>query len=133
MQKTILAYNFTSERLQMLKVLAMMLRVQLRFIEHQQMLQPIGYFAGVQGVDEVTEIYSGDEAQQEMLILCGFTRPDLDRLLSAVKKSKLKQISLKAMLTPTNCKWTGLKLQQELLQEHAYMSGNKLPKPKHKV
>lgn len=133
MQKTILAYNFTSERLQMLKVLAMMLRVQLRIIEYQQMLQPIGYFAGVQGVDEVTEIYSGDEAQQEMLILCGFTRPDLDRLLSAVKKSKLKQISLKAMLTPTNCKWTGLKLQQELLQEHAYMSGNKESKPKHKV
>lgn len=83
MQKTILAYNFTSERLQMLKVLAMMLRVQLRIIEHQQMLQPIGYFAGVQGVDEVTEIYSGDGAQQEMLVLCGFTHPDLDRLLSS--------------------------------------------------
>lgn len=39
------------------------------------------------------------------------------------KKGKLRQVALKAMLTPTNCTWSGLQLLQELSQEHAYMHG----------
>ena len=70
MQKIILAYNFTPERLQALKLICMMLRTQLRAV-----------------------------------------------------KGKLRQVALKAMLTPTNCTWSGLQLLQELSQEHAYMHG----------
>ena len=66
-----------------------------------------------------------------MLILCGFNRPDLDRLLSAIRKGKLQSVALKAALTPTNALWSGVKLQGELAQEHAYMHGKKGPKPKH--
>ena len=36
---------------------------------------------------------------------------------------KLRQVALKAMLTPTNCTWSGLRLLSELSQEHAYMHG----------
>lgn len=123
MQKIILAYNFTPERLQALKLICMMLRTQLRAVKREELLQPVGYLAGLSEVAPVSEAYSGDEGQEEMLLMCGFSRQDLDRLLAAVKKGKLRQVALKAMLTPTNCTWNGLQLLQELSQEHAYMHG----------
>ena len=123
MQKIILAYNFTPERLQALKLICMMLRTQLRAVTREELLQPVGYLAGLPEVASVSEAYSGDEGQEEMLLMCGFSRQDLDRLLAAIKKGKLRQVALKAMLTPTNCTWSGLQLLQELSQEHAYMHG----------
>lgn len=123
MQKIILAYNFTPERLQALKLICMMLRTQLRAVARKELLQPVGYLAGLPEVASVSEVYSGDEGQEEMLLMCGFSRQDLDRLLAAVKKGKLRQVALKAMLTHTNCTWSGLQLLQELSQEHAYMHG----------
>lgn len=123
MQKIILAYNFTPERLQALKLICMMLRTQLRAVAREELLQPVGYLAGLSEVAPASEAYSGDEGQEEMLLMCGFSRQDLDRLLAAIKKGKLRQVALKAMLTPTNCTWNGLQLLQELSQEHAYMHG----------
>lgn len=123
MQKIILAYNFTPERLQALKLICMMLRTQLRAVKREELLQPVGYLAGLPEVASVEELYSGDDGQEEMLLMCGFSRQDLDRLLAAVKKGKLRQVALKVMLTPTNCTWSGLQLLQELSQEHAYMHG----------
>ncbi|MEE1193388.1 MAG: DUF3783 domain-containing protein [Phascolarctobacterium sp.] len=132
MAKLVLAYNFTGERLAALKLACMLVKSPLKVVPREQLLQPLGYLAGVPGVEPVAEEYAGSEAAEEMLILCGFNRPDLDRLLSAIRKGKLKQVALKAALTPTNALWSGVKLQGELAQEHAYMHGKQAPKPKHK-
>lgn len=132
MAKLVLAYNFTGERLAALKLACMLVKSPLKVVPREQLLQPLGYLAGVLGVEPVDEEYNGVEATEEMLILCGFNRPDLDRLLSAIRKGKLKQVALKAALTPTNALWSGVKLQGELAQEHAYMHGKQAPKPKHK-
>ena len=131
MQKIVLAYNFVPERLQALRLACMMLKVQLRSVPRSELLQPLGCLVGIEGVEPVEEAYEGDEAAAEMLVMCGFSRPDLDRLLSAIKKGKLKQVALKAMLTPYNMQWSGLQLQQELTQEHEYMHGKKASKPRH--
>ena len=131
MAKLVLAYNFTGERLAALKLACMLVKSPLKVVPREQLLQPLGYLAGVPGVEPVTEEYAGSEAAEEMLILCGFNRSELDRLLSAIRKGKLKQVALKAALTPTNALWSGVKLQGELAQEHAYMHGRKAPKPKH--
>ena len=131
MAKLVLAYNFTGERLAALKLACMLVKSPLKVVPREQLLQPLGYLAGVPGVEPVTEEYAGSEAAEEILILCGFNRPELDRLLSAIRKGKLKQVALKAALTPTNALWSGVKLQGELAQEHAYMHGRKAPKPKH--
>ena len=114
MNKMILAYNFTPERLAALKLLCMMLRVQLKPVERTQLLQPVGSLAGVPGVAPVPEEYTGAEATQELLLMCGFQRSDLDRLLAGIRKSKLQSVKLKAMLTPTNAQWSGLELLREL-------------------
>ena len=134
MQKIILAFNFTPERLQALKLICMMLRVQLRAVERSEMLQPVGYLAGVKDVASVDDVYEGEGAAKEMLLMCAFNRPDMDRLLAAIKKGELKQIELKAMLTPYNCMWSAVKLQEELDKEHAFMHDKKnAAKPKHKA
>ena len=131
MAKLVLAYNFTGERLAALKLACMLVKSPLKVVPREQLLQPLGYLAGVPGVEPVAEEYAGSEAAEEMLILCGFNRPELDRLLSAIRKGKLKQVALKAALTPTNALWSGVKLQGELAQEHEYMHGRKAPKPRH--
>ena len=134
MHKTILAFNFSAERLKALKLISMMLRVQLRAVARSEMAQPVGFLAGVPGVESAGEAYAGEEAQQEMLVLCAFTRPDLDRLLAAIKKSSLREVALKAMLTPHNAQWSALKLQAELAAEHNFMHDKKhTPKPQHKA
>lgn len=134
MHKTILAFNFTEERLKALKLISMMLRVQLRAVSRSEMNQPVGFLAGAAGIEPASEAYAGEEAQQEMLVLCAFTRPDLDRLLTAIKKSSLRQVALKAMLTPHNAKWSALQLQTELAAEHKFMHDKKnAPRPAHKA
>ena len=131
MPKLVLAYNFSEERLPALKLACMLVKAPLKVVPRQLLLEPVGYLAGVPGIEPVNELYAGDDAKEEMLILCGFNRPDLDRLLSAIRKGKLQSVALKAALTPTNALWNAVKLQSELAQEHAYMHGKGNPKPKH--
>ena len=121
MQKCVLAYNFTPERLGALRLVCMMLRVQLKAVPREALSQPVGYLAGVPGAEQADEAYAGDEAQEEMLVMCGFTRSDLDRLLAGIRKGRLGSVKLKAMLTQHNALWSGLALQKELAQEHEYM------------
>jgi len=121
MHKTVLAFNFTPQRLQALKLICMMLRVQLRSVERSEFNQPLGLLAGLGGLQAAAGSYDGDAAQEEMLLLCGFSRQDLDRLLAAIRKGALKQVRLKAMLTPTNCAWNALQLFDEISAEHEAM------------
>ena len=122
MHKTVLAFNFTPQRLQALKLICMMLRVQLRSVERSEFNQPLGLLAGLDGLQAIEGSYEGEAAQEEMLLLCGFTRQDLDRLLAAIRKGALKQVRLKAMLTPTNCTWNVLQLFEEISAEHEAMN-----------
>lgn len=129
--KKVLAYNFTEERLKALKIICMMLKAGCRAVTRAEMLQPAGYLAGIKGTEPAPGSYSGDEGKDECLLLCGFERGELDRFLLAVKKSPLKKVDLKAMLTPSNVNWSGLELIGELTKEHGYMKEHGVPAPDH--
>ncbi len=124
MLRTVLAYNFTAERLQLLRMAALLAKAQVKNVAREDMLQPVGFLAGVKDVAPVSEKYAGEEGAQEMILLCGFDRPALDKLLVAIKKSKLQKIELKAMLTPHNVTWSGVELLKEIAEEHEYMTQN---------
>lgn len=124
MLKSVLAYNFTAERLQALRLACMLVKAQLRPVAREDFSQPIGFLAGVPGIGSVQEAYAGQEAQDEMLVLCGFARPDLDKLLAAIRKGKLQKVELKAMLTQHNAGWSGVELLREISEEHEYMKNN---------
>ena len=154
MTKTVLAYNFNPERLQLLRQVCMVLKVNCKAVAPEQFDDAVGFLAGVkdcpqaavnppqnqedqlfEALEEAAQKAGKDPetvkkeaaeslaqaAQKEMVFLCGFDMHLLNRFLAAVKKGKLKNIELKAMLTPSNRQWSGRHLLQELAAEHVYM------------
>ena len=154
MNKVILAYHFSAERLAQLRQLCMMLKVGCKPVAAEEMNDAVGFLAGLkdcareavnppaneeaklqQALEEAAEKAGEDPtavkkaavqllmqaAQKEMVFLCGFDMPLLNRFLSALKRSKLKDVELKAMLTVHNRCWSGRHLLQELAAEHVYM------------
>ncbi len=133
MNKIILAYNFNKDRLQSLRLVCMMLKIQLKPVVRQDLLQPVGALLGIDGIERVEESFAGDDCREEMIFLCGIDRQTLDKLLFAIKRSKLQRIDLKAMLTPHNVGWSGAKLLQELAEEHQYMTKNNGAQAEHEA
>ena len=133
MNKVILAYNFNKDRLQSLRLVCMMLKIQLKPVVRQDMLQPVGALLGIDGIERVEESFAGDDCREEMIFLCGIDRQTLDKLLFAIKRSKLQRIDLKAMLTTHNVGWSGAKLLQELAEEHQYMTKNNGAQAEHEA
>lgn len=154
MNKVILAYNFTAERLTLLRQVCMMLRVNCKTVAQAEMNDAVGFLAGLKdcareavnppsneeaqlqkALEEAAEKAGEDPgevkkaavqllmqaAQKEMVFLCGFDMHLLNRFLTALKRSKLKEVELKAMLTVNNRQWSGRHLLQELAAEHVYM------------
>ena len=150
----VLAYNFNPERLQQLRQICMILKVNCKAVAPEQFDDAVGFLAGIKECPqtavnppedqeeklaetlEETANKAGENpetakkaamplvmqaAQKEMVFLCGFDMHMLNRFLAAVKKGKLKNVELKAMLTPANRQWSGRHLLQELAAEHVYM------------
>ena len=154
MNKIVLAYNFNPERLQQLRQICMILKVNCKAVAPEQFDDAVGFLAGIKECPqtavnppedqeeklaetlEETANKAGENpeivkkaaeqsfmqaAQKEMVFLCGFDMHLLNRFLAAVKNGKLKNVELKAMLTPANRQWSGRHLLQELAAEHVYM------------
>ncbi len=154
MIQSVLAYHFNSERLQQLRQVCMILKVNCKDVDSEQFDDAVGFLAGVkdcpqaavnppenqedklfEALEEAARNAGEDPeavkkkaaeslaqaVQKEMVFLCGFDMHLLSRFLAAVKKGKLKNIELKAMLTPSNRQWSGRHLLQELAAEHVYM------------
>lgn len=60
-------------------------------------------------------------ANQEILLFSNLTENKLDEFLSAYKTAGIEPVSLKAVVTPTNEKWTIEQLAEELMKERAAM------------
>lgn len=56
---------------------------------------------------------------EEMMVFCGFNGKLLDIFLREYKKRHMEPVSLKAMLTEHNRKWTSAQLYGELCRERA--------------
>lgn len=154
MNKVVLAYNFGPERLQQLRQVCMILKVNCKAVAAEQFDDAVGFLGGVkccpqeavnppenqedklaETLEEAAQKAGEDPeavkkaaiqllmqaAQKEMVFLCGFDMHVLNQFLAAVKRSKLKNIELKAMLTPNNQHWSGRHLLQEIAAEHVYM------------
>ena len=63
------------------------------------------------------------EMASRMLVFGGITAEELEVLLPVCRECGITRNDLKAMLTPHNASWTALRLNQELMEEHARMSG----------
>lgn len=67
--------------------------------------------------------YNGGGPDKRLLLICGLADKRLDALLAALKKAGV-QTDYKAILTPSNRRWTVLRLLLELGAEAAAYSSN---------
>lgn len=105
--------------------------IRIRNIGPEQTMEKTGVLAGLSESQETTEILREEAASGElpvipenMLVFCGFGRQKLEELLFQLRRAGAPAIPMKAVLTEQNSKWSLYELYQELLEEHAKMSGN---------
>lgn len=125
-KETVLVYNMQNTgKGKLLKLICMQLGIRVRAVEREEFLQPIGYLAGLKGVEPSSKRYDGEGFTDEMLILSGFTGKRMDLLFAAFRRQKMERIALKAVVTEHNWSWDSISLHNELRQEHAYMQQNR--------
>lgn len=136
--RMMLAVNFTPERLNLLKLLGLLTKSQIKVVAEEEKTETVGKLLGLSD-DEIAEIAANkaetsetkvhedlgeDEALEpvtkEALILCGFDNKAVNLLLDGIRRGRLKNVPLKAMVTPNNISWTIDTILQELAKEHAY-------------
>lgn len=141
--RMMLAVNFTPERLAQLKLLALLTKSQLKSVSDTERTQTVGKLLGLEDAeiaeiaamkqntsqtpthDKVSEDKTLPVVTQEALILCGFDNKTVNLLLDGIRRGRLKNVPLKAMLTPNNISWTVDTILQELSKEHEYFHGKK--------
>ena len=122
-QETVLLYNFSgTEAGQKLKSILLKMRVRIRLVEPESYLEPVGFLAGIKGIDSSGLTYSETPFPEQMLIMRGFTGSRIDELLRELKKHRLPPIPLKAVVTENNQYWNSLQLREELIKEHEAMT-----------
>ena len=115
-----LLYNFKdAARLQKVRFALFKLGVSGRVVAPEELSQPIGYLCDLEGFSPVEGGFS-----DEMLVLCGLSGPQLDALLSSLRRSRVV-VALKAVVTEDNAAWSSLQLHDELRQEHEAMKGTR--------
>lgn len=142
-ERIIIAVNFTEERLKMLRLLAMLGKAQVRAVNDDEKNKTLGAILDFTAPEieeiellkkntpqtQVHEMMSEDDflepITKEAIVFCGFDKKTVNLLLEAIKRGRLKNIPLKAMLTPNNISWKVETLLQELSKEHEYFHGKK--------
>lgn len=124
MRETVLLYNFKdSERKKKLTKALLPLGFRLKTVAKKDYLKPVGFLAGLKEMEDNGSVYEGEEFQDEMMLMAGFTSARVDTLLGALRRNGVGRINYKAVLTETNKSWDSVSLFREIKREHEYMTG----------
>lgn len=119
-KETVLYYNpGSADRARLMKGVLVRMGIRIRNIAPDQVLQQVGYLAGLPDYTE-TEMPEGEdlpEISEEVLVLQGFGNRRLDELLTQLRRVKAPNIELKAVVTEHNSSWSFYQLYEELRQE----------------
>jgi hypothetical protein len=114
-----------------IKQIANAQKIRAERVEPARYMQPLGTLAAggqftqgktftgggnPQGKNSAT--FEGTVPAESLILMCGFSEKEMDKLLAALKKAQLP-IDYKAILTPTNRRWNVLRLLLELGVEKA--------------
>lgn len=123
MREMVLYYNpVQTPDVAKLKGVLVRMGVRIKNIQPEQVMQTVGYLAGIAGFQEqeVPEVLP--VIGEEMLVMRGFTSRRVDELLMNLRKAGVPKIALKAVVTESNCAWTFYHLYEEIKEEHEKMS-----------
>ena len=114
MEKTILIYHFSGEEESTLLTLAA--RKGIRVIP----VPPALYerrLSELPAASSAPAAGGGEEFAARMMVFRGFEEGEFDLLLELLRRNKIGLGSLKAVMTPTNARWTSRELYREVERE----------------
>lgn len=118
----LLCYNLEGETLRKTRLAAMRFKLLFRPVQKEEYGQRLNALCGYEALDDTT--YDGEGFSEGMLVLANYT-PVHSQFFSALRHMGVKDIALKAILTPTNGAWNSIQLHHELSLEHeALKNGN---------
>ena len=128
--ETVLYYNpgrpEAMKHVAMMKSVLVRMGIRIRNIGPDQVMETVGYLAGMEGFQPLDTDGSADkslpEIPVEMMVLKQFSNRRLDELLMNLRKAGVPKIALKAVLTEHNSAWTFYHLYEELKEEHEAMA-----------
>ncbi len=120
--KKILVFHMSPERKRQVRRVCACISAESVEISRPDYCQELGCLAGIIGFGRKKEIYLGPELAGEMLVLAGLDDRSIDQFLAVWKELGLQPVSLKAVLTPDNIRWTPTALFEELQREHIRMN-----------
>ncbi len=123
--ETVLLYNLNNEKGRKIRFLLVRLGMRIRVIEKEDYGKPLGVLAGMKDVTLENEDAPVEDFDDEMMVLYRFSDKRLDAFLQGMRKEGIERVDLKAVLTPTNCRWNSWQLFQEIQEEHRTMTGGK--------
>ncbi|EET60925.1 hypothetical protein BRYFOR_06991 [Marvinbryantia formatexigens DSM 14469] len=127
MKSIVLCYNLEgTDKGRKLAGIFRLLGCELRHVQKQELLAPIGALAGIFAEDAAKQPYLGSGFPEEMLVLHMAGEEVLDIALQMMRKEQAA-VALKAVLTPHNMQWSSLELYEEIRREHAAMAGRRAP------
>lgn len=118
------------------------MKIRIRKVGLEEIRETVGFLAGMKGFEkrDATAFSEQDAAtpepdergdgpagaplaiEDEMLVLSNISSSRLNELLAQFKRAGVPRINLKAMVTPTNCKWSFYELYREIKEEHEALS-----------
>lgn len=108
----------------MMKSVLVRMGVRIRNVRPDQVMETVGYLAGMPGFEEQEERQEPFPViPEQMLVMKGFSGSRIDTLLYQLRRAGVPKIALKAIVTEHNCGWNFYKLYEELCQEHRMMTG----------
>ena len=122
MEETILLFNPPEkEKLLKIEMALFPLHVRLKKISPEQYNQPLGVLAGIKDMTPVEGVYSGGELPGTLFVFCFLEGNRLDQALAALRRCGAGPFPYKAVLTPTNSRWTAPDCFEEIRREHEAM------------
>ncbi len=117
------AFHVTDTDAKKLKQIAGNLKIRCEFVDTALYNQPLESIISGR-VSAPAAPFIGDVPEENLLLMCDVSEKHMDRLLLALRKNAVG-IHYKAVLTPTNRKWSVLRLMLEMRAEEAVYAKRK--------
>ncbi len=121
--KKLLLFNMEDSKVTLIRTVCANLNVRLIRIYRPQYGESIGALAGIPAFSLTNQPYRGEDFDQQMMVMCGFSPDELDAFLKAYREAGIPPVWLKATVTPHNINWSAARLYRELAEEHRQLHG----------
>lgn len=123
-QETVYLYHISLDSQRGQKIVKALEEISVQVAELREDLlgETLGYCLGLPGFSKSGLPAPEESFDQEVLVMKGFTRQSMDRMLKKLKQKEIPSVALKAVLTEHNSKWRCIDFFRELEREHMFMN-----------